>query len=52
MTPTPRVKESIKPDLAMSIAYGIALSMDWDGPYWNGSSVALISLSMVGQSPN
>jgi hypothetical protein len=28
-----RTKESIKTALAMAIAYGIALSLDWDRPY-------------------
>jgi len=49
---TPRVKESIKTALAMTIAYGIALSMDWDRPYWAGFAVAFISLSTIGQSLN
>ena len=52
ITLTPRVKESIKTALAMTIAYGIALSMDWDRPYWAGFAVALVSLSTVGQSLN
>jgi uncharacterized membrane protein YccC len=52
MTLTPRVKESIKTALAMTIAYGIALSMDWDRPYWAGFAVALVSLSTVGRSLN
>ena len=45
-------KESIKTALAMTIAYGIALQMDWDNPYWAGFAVAFISLSTVGQSLN
>ena len=52
MTLTPRIKESIKTALAMTIAYGIALSMDWDRPYWAGFAVAFISLSTIGQSLN
>ena len=52
MTLTPRVKESIKTALAMTIAFGIALSMDWDRPYWAGFAVAFISLSTVGQALN
>ena len=52
MTLTPRVKESIKTALAMTITLGIALSMDWDRPYWAGFAVALISLSTIGQSLN
>ncbi|MEN8807976.1 MAG: FUSC family protein [Desulfobacterales bacterium] len=47
-----RSKEAIKTALAMTIAYGIALSMDWDRPYWAGFAVAFISLSTIGQSLN
>lgn len=47
-----RTKEAIKTALAMVIAYGIALWMDWDNPKWAGFAVALISLSTVGQSLN
>ncbi len=36
----------------MTIAYGIALSMDWDRPYWAGFAVAMISLATIGQSFN
>lgn len=52
MTMTPTAKESIKTALAITIAYGIALSMDWDRPYWAGFAVAFISLSTIGQSLN
>ena len=52
MTLNARTKEAIKTALAMTIAYGIALSMDWDRPYWAGFAVAFISLSTVGQSLN
>jgi len=52
MTLSIRSKESIKTALAMTIAYGIALSMDWDKPYWAGFAVAFISLATVGQSLN
>jgi uncharacterized membrane protein YccC len=52
MTLTPKIKTSIKIALAMTIAYGIALSMDWDRPYWAGFAVAFTSLSTVGQSLN
>jgi len=45
-------KESIKTALAMTIAYGIDLSMNWDKPYWAGFAVAFISLASVGQSLN
>ena len=47
-----RTKESIKTALAMTIAYGIALSMDWDKPYWAGFAVAFVSLATIGQSLN
>ena len=47
-----KAKEAIKTALAMTIAYGIALSMDWDKPMWAGFAVAFISLSTVGQSIN
>ena len=47
-----RAKESIKTALAMVIAYGIALSLDWDKPMWAGFAVAFVSLSTTGQSLN
>ena len=47
-----RAKEAIKTGLAMTIAYGIALYMDWDRPYWAGFAVAMISLATTGQSLN
>ena len=47
-----KTKESIKTALAMTIAYGIALSMDWDRPYWAGFAVAFVSLASIGQSMN
>jgi len=47
-----KTKESIKTALAMTIAYSIALSMDWDRPYWAGFAVAFVSLTTVGQSMN
>ncbi len=47
-----RVKEAIKPALAMVIAYGISLGMGWENPYWAGFAVAMISMSTVGQSLN
>jgi uncharacterized membrane protein YccC len=47
-----KAKEAIKTALAMTIAYGIALSMDWDRPFWAGFAVAFVSLATVGQSIN
>ena len=45
-----RTKETIKTGLAMAIAYGIALQMDWDRPYWASFAVAFISLPTTDQS--
>lgn len=47
-----RVKAAMKTALAMVLAYGVALSMDWDNPYWAGFAVAFCSLSTVGESLN
>jgi uncharacterized membrane protein YccC len=47
-----KAKEAIKTALAMTIAYGIALSMNWGNPYWAGFAVAFVSLSTAGQSFN
>ena len=52
MTLSIRFKESVKTALAMTIAYGVALAMDWDNPSWAGVAVAVISLATVGQSLN
>lgn len=45
-------KEAIKTSLAMVIALGIALWMDWERPYWAGFAVAFISLDTFGESFN
>lgn len=50
MTLSTTVKEAIKTALAMTLSYGIALSMGWDNPYWAGFSVAFVSLATSGQS--
>lgn len=47
-----RAKEPFKTAIAITIAYGIALTMDWEKPYWAGFAVAFVSLSTVGQSFN
>ena len=47
-----KAKEAIKTALALTIAYAIALAMDWDKPYWAGFTVAFTSLSTYGQSLN
>ncbi|MFZ9023120.1 MAG: FUSC family protein [Anaerohalosphaeraceae bacterium] len=45
-------KESIKTALAMTLAYGISLGLNWDRPYWAGFAIAFISLNTIGQSLN
>ena len=45
-------KEAIKTALAMVVAYGVALHLDWDRPYWAGFAVAFCSLNTIGQSAN
>ena len=50
MTPSTRTKNVIKTGLAMAIAYGISLQMDWDRPYWAAFAVAFLSLPAAGQS--
>ena len=45
-------KESIKTALAMTLAYGISLQLNWDRPYWAGFAIAFISLNTIGQSLN
>ena len=52
LTLSTRSKEAIKAALAMTIAYGIALYMDWEKPHWAGIAVAMVSLSTAGQSLN
>jgi len=47
-----RFQDAFKTALAMVLAYGIALAMDWDKPAWAGFAVAVISLATVGQSLN
>jgi len=47
-----RFKDAFKVALAMAITYGIALSMDWEKPFWAGLSVAFCSLATTGESLN
>src|SRR5215475_648827 len=47
-----RFKAAFKTALAMVLAYGVALSVDWDHAYWAGFSVAFCSLSTFGESLN
>jgi len=50
MTLSPRFKEAFKTALAMVLAYGIALSMDWEKPMWAAFAIAAVSFATVGQS--
>jgi uncharacterized membrane protein YccC len=50
MAPSDRVKTAMRTALAMVLAYGIALSMDWSHPYWAAFSVAFCTLSTVNES--
>jgi len=52
MIPSHRAREAIKTALAMTLAYGIALTLNWDKPIWAAFAVAVISLATVGQSLN
>ena len=47
-----RTKHAITIGLAMVISIGIALSMNWEKPYWAGFAVAMISHDTYGQSAN
>lgn len=42
-----QAKEPFKTALSMVIAYGNALSMDWDKPYWAGFAVAFVSCAVA-----
>jgi len=52
MSLSTRAKEAIKVALAVTVAMGIALWMDWEKPYWAGFGVIMISLPTEGQSLN
>src|SRR5215813_11306250 len=47
-----RVKAAVKTALAIVLAYGVALSMDWENAYWAAFAVAFCTLSTVGESLN
>src|SRR6516165_4343016 len=47
-----RVKPAIKTALATVLAYGVALSMDWENAHWAAFAVAFCTLSTVGESLN
>lgn len=52
MIPSHRAREAVKTALAMTLAYGIALTLDWEKPMWAAFAVAVTSLATVGQSLN
>ena len=43
-------RESVKTALAVTLAFGIALSMDWDKPMWAAMTAAFVSLGSYGAS--
>ena len=47
-----KFQEAFKTALALVIAVGIALAMDWEKPYWAGIAVSMCSLGRVGDSLN
>ena len=54
MTLSTRFKEAFKTALAMVLAYGIALSMDWEKPMWAAFAVAFITgiLTLISLIPS
>ena len=47
-----RIKTAIKTALATVLAYGVALSMNWENAHWAAFAVAFCTLSTVGESVN
>jgi uncharacterized membrane protein YccC len=47
-----KTRDAIKIALAIVITYAIALSMNWEKPFWAGLAVVLIATTTVGQSVN
>lgn len=43
---------SLKLALAVTLAYGVGLSMDWEQPRWAAITITLMALTTVGQSLN
>ena len=52
MSRSTQLKEAFKVGLAMAVAYGIALQLEWVSPFWAGLSVAFCSQATFGQSLN
>jgi len=42
MTLSTRTKQAIKTGLAVVIAYGVALQVGWEKPYWAAFAVVMI----------
>jgi uncharacterized membrane protein YccC len=47
---TTRFQTAFKIALSMTIAYGVALSLNWENPHWAGFSIAFCSLMTSGES--
>lgn len=45
-----RLKLALTIATAITLAYAIAMWMDWQRPYWAGFAVAMVSLATVGES--
>jgi uncharacterized membrane protein YccC len=45
-----RTRVALQTGLAMVLAYGVALAMDWHKPYWAGLAVAFCGLGSIGES--
>ncbi len=45
-----RFQTAFKIALAMTLAYGVALALDWDKPHWAGFSIAFCSMATGGES--
>ncbi len=45
-----RFRTAFKIALAMTLAYGVALALDWDNPHWAGFSIAFCSMATAGES--
>lgn len=45
-----RTRVALQTGLAMALAYGVALAMDWHKPYWAGLAVAFCGLGSIGES--
>lgn len=44
--------DALKTALAITIAYAIALQMDWEQPRWAAITIALVSMATIGLSLN